>query len=224
MQKWLVTHRPVASMPFVANLNPFVNLLNLSNSCLHPVVQPPNLAGCASGVVMICIQADASNAPPSTVSATFARKLDMWREYVKVGELPRPSLITTQPPHAAMVIHVEPPLEEEVLPNVNASIVSDLPAFEPAPTVHVELLSLNGQASVQVLPDSGADISVAGRALLSHLHEHPDNLLPSNVTPHAVNGSLMRPIGRLPVTITLGTAVYAEDFHIYPDVSTTLLS
>ena len=141
----------------------------------------------------------------------------------KGGRAP-PAKFNSHPAHAAMAVHVESPLEEEVLPNVNASKVSDLPAFEPAPTVHVELLSLNGQASVQVLPDSGADISVAGRALLSHLQEHPDKLLPSNVTPRAVNGSLMRPIGRLPVTITLGTAVYAEDFHIYTDVSTTLLS
>ena len=115
----------------------------------------------------------------------FSRICHLCKKVGHVARVCKGGLATfnNHPPHAAMAVHVEPPLEEEVLPNVNASKVSDLPAFESAPTVHVELLSLNGQASVQVLPDSGADISVAGRALLSHLHEHPDNLLPSNVTP-----------------------------------------
>ena len=43
------------------------------------------------------------------------------------------------------------------------------------------------------MPDSGADISVAGRALLSHLHKHPDNLLPSTVTPRAVKAYRQAP-------------------------------
>ena len=131
-----------------------------------------------------------------------------------VGHVASPGhiiLVTTcPPPPLPHAVHIEPPLEEEVLPNVNVSKVSDLHAL----TIHVKLLSLNGQATVQVLPYFGADIPVAGRGLVSHLHEHPENLLPSNIKPCAVNGSLMRPISRLPVTITLGTAVYAEDFHI----------
>ena len=113
-QQRLVTHRPVASMPFVANLNPFVanlnpfvNLLNLSDSCLHPVVQPPNLAGCASGVVMICTQADASNAPPST-----GRICHLWKKVghvarvCKGGRAPPAKFNNHPPPHAAMAVHV----------------------------------------------------------------------------------------------------------------------
>ncbi len=34
----------------------------------------------------------------------------------------------------------------------------------------------------------------------------------------------MRPLGRLPVTLTLGERQYTDDFHIYPDVTGTLLS
>ncbi len=34
----------------------------------------------------------------------------------------------------------------------------------------------------------------------------------------------MRPIGKLPVTMTLGTQEYSDDFHIYPNVTATLLS
>ena len=84
-------------------LNPFIHHLNLFDSCLHPVVYPPppppTRQDVHLGVIMICIQVDANNAPPSIVSATFARrKLDMWCEYVKVGEFPRPHFITTPPP------------------------------------------------------------------------------------------------------------------------------
>ena len=84
--------------------------------------------------------------------------------------------------------------------------------------------SLNGKATVKALPDSGADICVAGTALLQQLHEHPDNLLPSVVTPQAVNGTTMNPIGKLPVTLSLGTQAYTDDIHIYPNVTGTLLS
>jgi hypothetical protein len=59
---------------------------------------------------------------------------------------------------------------------------------------------------------------------LRQLHEVPDNLLPSNVIPRAVNGSVMRPIGKIPVTIALETSKHTEDLHIYPDVDRILLS
>ena len=55
--------------------------------------------------------------------------------------------------------------------------------------------ALNGSCTFPVLPDSGADISVGGLAMLECLNEHPDNLLSSSVTPRAVNGSTMTPIG-----------------------------
>ena len=96
--------------------------------------------------------------------------------------------------------------------------------FESAPTINVHMSSLNGQATVQALPDSGADICVAGTALLQQLHEHPDNLLPSVITPRTVNGTIMNPIVKLPITLSLGTQAYTDDFHIYPNVTGTLLS
>ena len=77
---------------------------------------------------------------------------------------------------------------------------------------------------VQALPDSGADICVAGIALLQQLHEHPDNLLPSTITPRAVNGTTMNPIGKLPITLSIGEHAHTDDFHIYPNVTGTLLS
>jgi len=79
--------------------------------------------------------------------------------------------------------------------------------------------ALNRHATVQALPDSGVDISVAGNTLLQHLREHAGNLLPSNITPRTVNGTKMHPIGKLPVTLSLGTRHFTDDFHIYPEVS-----
>ena len=44
-----------------------------------------------------------------------------------------------------------------------------------------------GSYETQVLPDSGADISVAGQELLEHLDEHTDHLIPSQIVPRATN-------------------------------------
>ena len=97
-------------------------------------------------------------------------------------------------------------------------------SFRSAPTISVHMASLNGEVTVHVLPDSGADICVAGRILLEQLNEHPDNIPPSSVTPRAVNGTSMRPIGKLPVKVSLGAQEHTAEFHIYPEVSGTLLS
>ena len=44
-------------------------------------------------------------------------------------------------------------------------------------TIHVS--SLNGSSDVEVLPNSGADISAASKEVVSHLSENVDNLVPS---------------------------------------------
>ena len=106
--------------------------------------------------------------------------------------------------------------------NLSPTIVSD--GFERAPTIGVHISSLNGSTDLEVLPDLGADISVAGLSTLKWLQEHGDNLLPSGITPHAVNGTSMRPMGRIPVTLQLKGISYEENLHIYPEVSGTILS
>ena len=95
---------------------------------------------------------------------------------------------------------------------------------EPAPTIDIHMSSLNGHANVEVLPDSGADICVGGTALLKQLNEHKHNLLSSNVTSRAVNDTTMNPMGKIPITLTLGTHRHTEMFHIYPRVTATVLS
>ena len=95
---------------------------------------------------------------------------------------------------------------------------------EPAPTIMVQISSSTGTRYIEVLPDSGADISAAGQGILKVLGQHIDDILPSNISPRTVNGTSMIPLGRVPVTIQLAKAVYEDDLHIYPGVSGALIS
>ena len=104
------------------------------------------------------------------------------------------------------------------------STIRQVTATEPAPTVSICILSINGSCETQVLPDSGADISAAGPQLLHSLSEHALNLLPSKVTPHTANGHKMQPLGKLPVTFQLPGRNYSEDMHIYPDIPGVIMS
>ena len=79
-------------------------------------------------------------------------------------------------------------------------------ATEPAPTIVSQVTSSTESHHLDVLPDSGADISAAGQKVLEILGQHVDNILPSDINPRTVNG--LTPLGRLPVTITLGTKTY----------------
>ena len=75
---------------------------------------------------------------------------------------------------------------------------------------------------MQILPDSRADISVAGPSIIRSLRDRPDNLLPSQVTPRTVNGQKMTPTGKLPVQIKIGNRTHK--LHIYPNVKEALMS
>ena len=107
-------------------------------------------------------------------------------------------------------------------PQINIAKLGD--ATGHAPTINVHISSLNGAAEVDILQDSGADISATGRASLSQLGEHEHNLLPSQVIPRAVSGTRMHPVGRLPITLRLGPLTHNEDLHVYPEVTGVLLS
>ncbi len=103
------------------------------------------------------------------------------------------------------------------------SIMSNNTA-EPAPTISIHISALNGSATMTALPDSGADISVAGPDTISKLGDHCNNLLASCMKPRGVTGHQMEPIGQLPVSITLGEVTYSDTLHIYPEVRGVLLS
>ena len=153
------------------------------------------------------------------------RKCNYCRKVGHLAKVCRAKRMQPHPPsYSALTLQADRSAElEEPSPEVNTSSVCSI-SFERAPTIMVSISSLNGLAMVEVLPDSGADICVAGVSLLQHLQELQDNLLPSNITPRAVNGSVMQPLGRLPVTITLMGRRCMEDFHIYSDVDRVLIS
>ena len=150
---------------------------------------------------MIFIQVEDGNAPPTC------------RTCNRVGHLARVCQGGQRP--AALS---QPP----TTPDIKATNLET--DGEHAPTINIHVSSLNGCASLNILPDSGADISVAGPSTLTQLHEHPDNLLPSGLTPRAVNGTSMHPLGKLPVTLELEGIKYTEDFHIYSQVNGAILS
>ena len=104
------------------------------------------------------------------------------------------------------------------------SNISNVAASDPAPKITINITTLNGSTSISVLPDSGADVSAAGKAILHHLNEHVDNLLPSHIVPKAAKGTEMHPIGKLPVNLKLGNREFADELHIYPDVCGILIS
>ena len=81
-------------------------------------------------------------------------------------------------------------------------------ATEPAPSVTVCVSSPAGSHYIDVLPDSGADISAAGQEMLQALGDHIDNILLSNISPRTVNGSSMVPLDKIPITIQLGALKY----------------
>ncbi len=81
------------------------------------------------------------------------------------------------------------------MPLIQVSNISNT-SIARAPTVTMQVTTLHGQADLDVLPDSGADICAAGPDFVKSLGEHMDNLAKSDVTPRAVNGSILHPLGK----------------------------
>ena len=123
---------------------------------------------------------------------------------------------TTNPPHTGS-------LSVPIIP-ATISNVGSVP-FSPAPKITVQAASSYGRAYIEALPDSGADVCAAGPSFVYALGEHIDNLAFSDVTPRAVNGTTLQPIGKIPkVTFTLQDRKAKKDVHIYPSVSGVILS
>ena len=132
-------------------------------------------------------------------------------------------MLGRQPPHSLLGNHrtylpplplppLKPlPYQEHRLSPLMAS--TKLHPLEPAPTISVHMSSLNGQATVEALPDSGADVSVRGTTLLQRL-QHLHNLLLSTTTPCAINGTTMSPIRKLPMTLSLRIHVHQQIPHL----------
>ena len=115
-------------------------------------------------------------------------------------------------------------LSTNELPVVQLSELAHRPTT-PAPTVHMQVSTCHGQASLNILPDSGADISAAGPQFVQALGEYMDNLAPSNIRPRAVNGSILHPVGKLPhVAFCVNGRTVHDDVHIYDSITSALIS
>ncbi len=89
----------------------------------------------------------------------------------------------------------------------------------------MQVATCMGQASLDILPDSGTDICAAGPQFVHALGECMNNLAHSNVSPRAVNGSILDPVGKIPniAFCTNGRTVH-DDVHIYTSVTGALIS
>ena len=94
--------------------------------------------------------------------------------------------------------------------------------IQSPPTIQAEISTPNGSTIVQILSDSGGDISAAGPSIIRSLRDH--NLLPSQVTPRTVNGQKMTPTGKLPVPIKIGNRTHKDKLHICPNIKGALMS
>ena len=112
----------------------------------------------------------------------------------------------------------------EVNKNNHLWSINAVTAEPPAPTVLLHARALNGEADVQVLPDSGANSCAAGTQFLNKLGERKGNLRPSDIEPQAVNGNTMTPLGCLPVTFSTSGRSTEEIVHIYPGIKGALIS
>ena len=121
------------------------------------------------------------------------------------------------------------------VPQTKTLTVNDLPLIQlselsgksivPAPTVSMHISTCNGQASFDILPDSGADISAAGPQFVQALGECMDNLAELSVTPKVVNGSILEPVGKIPnVAFSTNGRTVHDDVHIYVSVTGALIS
>ena len=128
-----------------------------------------------------------------------------------------PPKTSTRLPHPPVTTNVEQHQS-------HLSTIKQLSTTDPAPTISIQLSSLNSSCHTEVLPDSGADISAAGEQLLHLLNDHVHNLLPSEIIPQTVNWQKMYPLGYLPVTFTIGCRQYTDNVHIYPNIPGTILS
>ena len=111
-------------------------------------------------------------------------------------------------------------------PTVRHLTISNIQSIktERAPLVKVGIASANGSSELEVLPDSGADISAAGKEILQHLNKRIKCLSPSVVIPRAVNGTKLYPLGKIPVHLQLGVHESDDELHIYPNILGALIS
>ena len=97
--------------------------------------------------------------------------------------------------------------------------VLGIKGLSSAPTVEISVRGSNGDATLNVLPDFGADITAAGVHILEQLSEHVGNLLPSmHKTAYSVDGSSLQSLGQMTIQITLGDITVTDTLQVFPSI------
>ena len=107
-------------------------------------------------------------------------------------------------------------------PTASAIIASTSAGGAPRVSVQVEVGSHT--ANVDALPDTGADLSVGGEDLLEKIGVTRGDLSQPAQHPRAANGLIIKSVGILHTTVSLGEVRVEEDVHILPGVTGLLLS
>ena len=107
-----------------------------------------------------------------------------------------------------------------------AAVIASTSAGGGAPHIQLEV-AIQGHHQpvvISALPDTGADISVAGVTILERFGMDTSCLLPSTETPRAAHGRHIPSHGRLLVNLTHGLVTITDCIHILHGVEGLLLS
>lgn len=104
------------------------------------------------------------------------------------------------------------------------SMIRQVTATKPAPTISICISTNKGSYQIQDLPDSGADISAVGQELLENLDELTNHLIPLQIVPQATNRQKMHYLGKVLVKFQLREKWYSDAIRIYPSMSGVIIS
>ena len=126
------------------------------NSATPPPQSLPVCPGCGCGFH----QGGRKQCPAYNLTCHTCKQIG---HLTKVCRAQKSSLQAQSPPSTMAVQLI--PHQDQPPPQINTSQVGDSNTVEPAPTINIHISSLNGKANITTLPDSGADISVARKAV-----------------------------------------------------------
>ena len=106
----------------------------------------------------------------------------------------------------------------------SAVIASTTRDSAPRVQLTVTAKTLSPAVGVPALPDSGADITVAGADFLDAIGGHVNNLFDSEERPRAANGRLIHTLGMLPAKLQFGDVITQDRIHFLHGVTGLLLS
>ena len=126
--------------------------------------------------------------------------------------------------HFASVCRSGRKTKQNMMKPLTAAVIASM-SQGGAPRVRVQVSVGTGEpVSCTALPDSGADITVAGTDFLQLIGGDTQNLLPPRESPQAADGRRIKAYGVLPATVVYGDGEVGDIIHVLHGVSGLLLS